>query len=49
MTLMREEASSSWQKIEQQNVLNKAVYQQLAEKIRDFDPAFVYMVGRGTP
>lgn len=48
MTLMREEASSSWQKIQQQNQSNKALYQQLAEKIRDFDPAFVYMVGRGT-
>src|SRR3989338_682319 len=48
MTLMREEASSSWQKIQQQNHSNKALYQQLAEKIRDFDPAFVYMVGRGT-
>lgn len=48
MTLMREEASSSWQKIQQQNQSNSALYQQLAEKIRDFDPAFVYMVGRGT-
>lgn len=48
MTLMRQEASSSWQKIEQQNQSNKALYQQLAEKIRAFDPAFVYMVGRGT-
>lgn len=48
MTLMRQEASESWQKIEQQNLNNKALYQQLAEKIRDFDPAFVYMVGRGT-
>ena len=48
MTLMREEASSSWQKIQQQNQTNKALYQQLAEKIRAFDPAFVYMVGRGT-
>lgn len=48
MTLMREEASSSWQKIQQQNLSNKAVYQQLAEKIRAFEPAFVYMVGRGT-
>jgi glutamine---fructose-6-phosphate transaminase (isomerizing) len=48
MTLMRQEAGSSWQKIEQQNQSNKALYQQLAEKIRAFDPAFVYMVGRGT-
>jgi glucosamine--fructose-6-phosphate aminotransferase (isomerizing) len=48
MTLMREEASSSWQKIQQHNQSNNALYQQLAEKIRDFDPAFVYMVGRGT-
>lgn len=48
MTLMREEASSSWQKIQQQNKSNKALYQQLAEKIRAFDPAFVYIVGRGT-
>jgi len=48
MTLMREEASSSWQKIQQQNQSNDALYQHLAEKIRAFDPAFVYMVGRGT-
>lgn len=48
MTLMRQEAGSSWQKIEQQNQSNKALYKQLAEKIRAFDPAFVYMVGRGT-
>ncbi|MCA1931073.1 glucosamine-6-phosphate deaminase NagB-II [Rheinheimera sp.] len=48
MTLMRQEASESWQKIEQQNQSNTALYQQLAERIRAFDPAFVYMVGRGT-
>ena len=48
MTLMRQEAKESGQRIEQQNLCNKALYQQLAEKIRAFDPAFVYMVGRGT-
>jgi glucosamine--fructose-6-phosphate aminotransferase (isomerizing) len=48
MTLMRQEASESWQQIEQQNQQNKALYQRLAERIRNFDPAFVYMVGRGT-
>ena len=48
MTLMRQEATESWQRIEQQNQLNKTLYQQLAETIRAFDPAFVYMVGRGT-
>lgn len=48
MTLMRQEAKESGQRIEQQNLCNKVLYQQLAEKIRAFDPAFVYMVGRGT-
>ena len=48
MTLMRQEAKESGQRIEQQNLRNKVLYQQLAEKIRAFDPAFVYMVGRGT-
>jgi glucosamine--fructose-6-phosphate aminotransferase (isomerizing) len=48
MTLMRQEAKESGLRIEQQNLGNKALYQQLAEKIRAFDPAFVYMVGRGT-
>ena len=48
MTLMRQEAKESGLRIEQQHQSNKALYQQLAEKIRAFDPAFVYMVGRGT-
>lgn len=48
MTLMRQEASESWQRIEQQTTDNAALYQTIAQQIRQFDPAFVYIVGRGT-
>lgn len=48
MTLMRQEASETWQRIQQQIDSNGSLYAEVAERIRIFDPAFVYIVGRGT-
>ena len=48
MTLMRQEASETWQRIQQQIDSNASLYAEVAERIRSFDPAFVYIVGRGT-
>jgi len=48
MTLMRQEASETWQRIQQQIDSNGSLYAEVAERIRAFDPAFVYIVGRGT-
>ncbi|SEH77361.1 glucosamine--fructose-6-phosphate aminotransferase (isomerizing) [Rheinheimera pacifica] len=48
MTLMRQEASETWQRIQQQIDSNGSLYAEVAERIRGFDPAFVYIVGRGT-
>jgi len=48
MTLMRQEASESGLRIGQQLQENSALYQTIALQIRQFDPAFVYIVGRGT-
>lgn len=48
MTLMRQEASETWKRIEQQNQSNTNIYFELADRIRAFDPTFVYIVGRGT-
>ncbi|KUM54818.1 glucosamine-6-phosphate deaminase NagB-II [Rheinheimera sp. EpRS3] len=48
MTLMRQEASETWQRIQQQIDSNGSLYAEVAERIRSFDPAFVYIVGRGT-
>ncbi|WP_240220789.1 glucosamine-6-phosphate deaminase NagB-II [Rheinheimera hassiensis] len=48
MTLMQQEARETWQRIQQQIDSNGSLYAELAERIRSFDPAFVYIVGRGT-
>lgn len=48
MTLMRQEASETWQRIQQQIDTNGELCENVAKRIRECDPAFVYIVGRGT-
>jgi len=48
MTLMRQEASETWQRIQQQISTNRELCVNVARRIRECDPAFVYIVGRGT-
>lgn len=48
MTLMKQEAGDAWHRVEQQIDQNKALLVQLGERLRQFSPEFVYIVGRGT-